>query len=540
MRISHRSFLRDENGAVVALAALAIPIMMLSIGAAVDYSRAGALKTRLQDATDAAVLTAAKAAPAMNDTDLLAATTKVFKANVSDPSAKIDSLKVSNGRRKVELTASATATNMFLCLAGLSQQSIGAFAASVTADNNYEIALVIDNSGSMASSAGGKSKMQSAKDAANKLIDTMMSSQAAANKTKFSIVPFTLTVNIGSSYANASWMDKTGQSSIHWENIDRTLDKAGSTWNPQSRFDVFKELGKTWAGCPEFRPGVWGISDDPPSASNPDSLFVPMFAPDEPGDAGEVDHDFKVNGSWLKWDYPNSYINDNPKSECKKLGSSDDEYVEAQTKICKYRDEPTVVTSNGRGPNYSCNAMPLLRLTNDTTALHKAINDMVANGNTNLLDGFTWGWRTISPNLPFADAKPYKTVDNQKIIILLTDGMNVWGGANNHNKSIYSPFGYYTNGRLTDPGKAKPTNGAEARAQMDAKTLAACDKAKTNVTIYTVGFSVPSDPIDAAGLELLKKCASSTQMAYVANDSSTIITVFEEIAKSIGGLRLTQ
>jgi Flp pilus assembly protein TadG len=351
MRISHRSFLRDENGAVVALAALAIPIMMLSIGAAVDYSRAGALKTRLQDATDAAVLTAAKAAPAMNDTDLLAATTKVFKANVSDPSAKIDSLKVSNGRRKVELTASATATNMFLGLAGLSQQSIGAFAASVTADNNYEIALVIDNSGSMASSAGGKSKMQSAKDAANKLIDTMMSSQAAANKTKFSIVPFTLTVNIGSSYANASWMDKTGQSSIHWENIDRTLDKAGSTWNPQSRFDVFKELGKTWAGCPEFRPGVWGISDDPPSASNPDSLFVPMFAPDEPGDAGEVDHDFKVNGSWLKWDYPNSYINDNPKSECKKLGSSDDEYVEAQTKICKYRDEPTVVTSNGRGPN---------------------------------------------------------------------------------------------------------------------------------------------------------------------------------------------
>jgi len=121
MRILSRSFLRDEDGAVVALAALSIPIMMLAIGAAVDYSRAGALKTRLQDASDAAVLVAAKSAPAMNDSDLLAATKKVFKANVNDPTAKIDTLKVSNGRRKVELTASAVANNMFLGFAGLAQ-----------------------------------------------------------------------------------------------------------------------------------------------------------------------------------------------------------------------------------------------------------------------------------------------------------------------------------------------------------------------------------------------------------------------------------
>jgi hypothetical protein len=32
MRILSRSFLRDEDGAVVALAALSIPIMMLAIG----------------------------------------------------------------------------------------------------------------------------------------------------------------------------------------------------------------------------------------------------------------------------------------------------------------------------------------------------------------------------------------------------------------------------------------------------------------------------------------------------------------------------
>ena len=290
------------------------------------------------------MLVAAKSAPAMNDSDLLAATRKVFKANVNDPSATIDTLKVSNGRRKVELTVSAVANNMFMGFAGLGQQSIGAFAASVTADNNYEIALVIDNSGSMASSAGGASKMQSAKDAANKLIDAMMGAQQAANKTKFSVVPFTLAVNVGSSYAYASWMDTAGMSSIHWQN----LDKANSDWKPASRFAIFAELGIGWAGCVETRPGAWALTDGSPALATPDSLFVPMFAPDEPGDAGDTS--YQPDGStW--WSYANSYLNDNPKKECKDVKSTPNEYAEAQTKLCKYQSQSSLTTSGGRGPN---------------------------------------------------------------------------------------------------------------------------------------------------------------------------------------------
>ena len=533
MRIRNRSLLADEDGAVLILFAFALPVLLLFVGAALDYSRAFALKTRLQDAADAAALVAAKSAPAMNDTELLAAANKVFKASAGDSTAYIEKITVSNGRRKIELKVAATAKNKFMSLAGLSQIPVGAFSASATTDSNYEIALVIDNSGSMASSAGGKSKMQSAQEAANKLIDTMLASQAMAAKTKFSVVPFTLSVNVGPQYAGASWMDTTGQSPIHWQN----LNKAASDWKPASRFAIFSELGVSWKGCVETRPGVWAVTDGSPATATPDSLFVPMFAPDEPGDAADFSYDWG-NGTWY---YPNSYLGDNPKKECKEIKSSAGEYVEAQTKLCKYQNQSTLTTSGGRGPNYSCNAKPLLRLTSDTTALHASVNAMTADGNTNLLEGFMWGWRTLSPNAPFTDGKPYRTVDNEKIVILLTDGMNAWSAAPNHNKSVYSSFGYYGAGRLTDAGKPNPANDAEARAQMDAKTLTACTNAKNQgITVYTVGFSVSSAPIDAAGLDLLKKCASSTQMAYVANDSSAIITVFEEIAKSIGGLRLTQ
>ncbi len=99
-------------------------------------------------------------------------------------------------------------------------------------------------------------------------------------------------------------------------------------------------------------------------------------------------------------------------------------------------------------------------------------------------------------------------------------------------------MGYYHNARLGTPA---PTTAAEARAQMDARTLQACNNAKAapnNVTVYTVGFSVSSDPIDSAGLSLLEKCASSSSMAYVANNGEAIINVFNEIARSITGLRL--
>jgi hypothetical protein len=162
---------------------------------------------------------------------------------------------------------------------------------------------------------------------------------------------------------------------------------------------------------------------------------------------------------------------------------------------------------------------------------------MAAAGNTDLLEGFMWGWRTITPNAPFADGRPYSTVNNKKIIILMTDGMNNWGSASNHNGSIYSPFGFFTNKRLDPTHQA--ANAAEARTQLDAKTLLACTNAKAQgVTIYSVGFSVPSDPIDAAGLSLLQQCATTPNLAYVANDSTSIVAVFDEIARNIGTLRL--
>jgi hypothetical protein len=162
---------------------------------------------------------------------------------------------------------------------------------------------------------------------------------------------------------------------------------------------------------------------------------------------------------------------------------------------------------------------------------------MTDNGNTNLLEGLVWGWRTLSPNEPFADGRAYTTSGNRKIIVLLTCGMNAWAEAENHNLSVYSAFGYYGKNRLGTGA----VDEATARALMDAKTKEACTNAKAaGVSVYTVGFSVSTEPIDAAGLTLLKDCATAPTMAYVANNSSQIVTVFQKIADDLGNLRLTR
>lgn len=130
----------------------------------------------------------------------------------------------------------------------------------------------------------------------------------------------------------------------------------------------------------------------------------------------------------------------------------------------------------------------------------------------------------------------------------MTDGVNSW--TNNPYSpmlSTYEAFGYYVNNRIASYGDCNnasytlATTASTYRCQMDNVTLEACANAKTaGVTIYTVGFSTRTSPIDAQGLKLLKSCASTTADFFQASDSNGIVTAFQQIAENIQGLRLTQ
>jgi len=153
--------------------------------------------------------------------------------------------------------------------------------------STYEVALALDNTGSMSISdtTTGRSKMQSEIAAARNFVTQMFTNSSSTNM-KISVVPFTTAVNVGTQNATAAWMDTRGQSSIHWENFPK-LGTAASAYQQTaeaaigSRFDMFTQVNQSWGGCVEERPQPYTLTDTAASSATPDTLFVPMFAPDE-------------------------------------------------------------------------------------------------------------------------------------------------------------------------------------------------------------------------------------------------------------------
>ncbi len=556
-------FGRNEDGNVAILFAMvSIPILGFT-GAAIDYGFATRQMTQLQAATDATALLLCQTA---SNTTNAALQTKAQDSMASYMGDKVnltvDPVVVASSPRKISLTTHARSRSYFSAFTGQANLDIAAKAqCSPPEPKTFEIALVLDTTGSMAKSSGSQSKMDAAKEAARKFVDYVKSNAAFTSDTRISIVPFSASVAVDpATYRTATWVDRLGQSSYHWTNIDKTqATAAGFT----SRLDIFDSLNKRypsydwgWAGCFETLPYPENVQDTAPSAGG--SLYVPLFAPDEPGNGADQAVEYADNAGTKFYSF-NSYLNDaTDEPGCK---SSMTTFQNAEKRACKYNKPKGVVQTSAirsfsapapaNGPNFGCTSLPLQTLTTDATVLKALVDRLTPAGATNLHEGLMWGWRTLSPNSVFASGSAYNPTKVNKVIILMTDGANSWTNNpyNNYNETMFFSMGYFKNadGSNTDarmpPAYANLSSTTTARNALDELTRQACTNAKkigTEVSIYTIGFSVPVDPIDQQGIDLLANCASAPGQAFVANDSSQLIAAFDQIAKSIGALRLTQ
>ena len=124
--------------------------------------------------------------------------------------------------------ADASMSTIFLSLTGMTGNGDGIdsmgmdiAAEVVNSSNRVELALVLDNTGSMNcgstvsgyctgnwSSPGSSSRISGLKSAANKLIDVLMTDEALAQGyVKVGVVPFEGAVNIKNSALDYSWLD---------------------------------------------------------------------------------------------------------------------------------------------------------------------------------------------------------------------------------------------------------------------------------------------------------------------------------------------
>jgi hypothetical protein len=360
--------------------------------------------------------------------------------------------------------------------------------------------------------------MTSLKSSANTLVGALFGAETTSEFVKIGLVPFTGAVNVGSGNIGASWLDSAGLSPIHAEDINVPAGK--------TLFDLFNALlNVSWGGCVRARvgPGGYDLTDEPPNPLVGETLFVPYFAPDEPGTGnGPL-------GPGLG--YQNDYLDDTSI-----LG----DVIAKQKNWLKYIGAliPVLGYNPPLGPNYNCPASSIQPLTNVKGTITSAISGMAAGGNTVIPEGIAWGWRALSPGPPFAEGAPYSDKDTMRFLILLTDGENnVGGGSNFHNKSLFSAYGFAASGHLGS------TDGSQTRQVLDAKTAALCSNVKAQgIFVYTIAFQVA----DGATRTMLQNCATppaecpGNQCYYESPSVSALETAFTNIALGINQLRVAK
>ncbi|WP_442754074.1 pilus assembly protein TadG-related protein [Methylocystis sp. JAN1] len=566
-----RDFISNEGGNAFMIFGLAFVPVMFMMGAATDYTRLTTLRAELQQGTDLATLAvASKMTDTTTNQQAQSQAQVLLNANPKLANATITNVSISADKQTFCASSQASMSSFFMKMARIANlnatvNSCANLAGGVDPNTTYEIALVLDNSGSMTNSTNGQTKLAALKTAANSFVDTMFSK--APNKISFSVVPFAGGVVAVDPTVSAnrtqSWIDTQGQNSQHWIAFGgKTAATAAGFTN---RFDIFAKLKVRnsqldWRGCFEEPAYPYNVNADSLSTSSAETLMVPYLAPDEP------------DGSSY---FQNSYMNDDGKkksssttSTCSDSASGD---WSALTHVCKYNQTASLSGSFGPSDFYGSNqfcpdnsTQAILQLNAAQSTIKSKISQLVANGNTALHTGFMWGWRTLTPSLPFSAGRAYGTQGNRKIMVFMTDGFNNWGAQTNTEVgSDYEALGYYTyngaaNKRLPDgtSGVGDATNYQTAltaaantrtsylstsRKALDQLTLEACNNAKAaGVEVFTIGFSIPTDPIDQQGLNLLQACATNTDHYFAATNASQLNAAFSQIGIGLGKLRLSQ
>lgn len=491
-----RAFESDRRGNVIILFGFTVIPVLLTIGLAIDYSRALNLKQRLGSALDAAALAIA-ATPNLTNEQIQEKAQAYFDANY--PASELGTageLTILTDEHKVTMSVTGEVDTAIMTIAGFHKMDVGASVEVTKKQRNIELVMALDNTGSMRWSG----KIGALKDASEQLVNILFGEESESDDIKIGLVPFAAAVNIGSNNLNAGWIDTNAQSSLAAEDFTPGT-------NPLTLYGQI--TNRSWNGCVRARPEPFDTQDTFPAVAAPDTLWVPYFAPDEPDFSG----------------YSNRFVSDEGYE-----GSYFD-YDARQRYTGKFAGL-TIPNWEDDGPDYNCRTPTVTPMTNVKADLLTAIDNMVSTGYTVIPTGLAWGWRLISPTEPFTEGADYDDEDTVKAMILLTDGQNdVSGGLGNHNRSRYSAYGYAQSGHLGS------VNGNEAEDTLNTKTATLCANIKAqNIRLYTITFQLNDGPIK----DLMRSCASKTSMYYDSPSNAQLQTVFEDIAKGLSELRISK
>jgi len=372
-------FKSSTNGNIAIMFGLFLIPILVGAGIALDMMRASQFRTQMNEAADSGLLAAARSKildKTLTDVQAQDIARRYFDANgVNSADIEIQTFEfiydaVSDVYR---LTVTGRIKTALMGIAGKDWVPINIISeASVAPPRALEVAMVLDNTGSMSGQ-----KINDLRDAATLLIDTIMAD--TNNEVLVGLVPFSTHVNIGMSRALEPWLAIPADSSYMQSgcSVDATAaTSAGCTEESATCYsDGFPYSCTTWQ-CPG-------------GASAPQTCAPESQPTSWQGCVGSRVHPLNIQDA----DFTATPV-------------------------------PGVLNDIGSGGDCPGEIFPM---TTDKADVLAEIAAMNASGNTYIPGGLTWGLRLISSASPFIEGDTYANIQSLsgvKAIVLMTDGAN--------------------------------------------------------------------------------------------------------------------
>lgn len=472
--------LADRRGSVMQLFAFALLPVMAASGLAVDGTRLFLVRDSVQRAVDAAGLAAGHT---LQVEDMEADARSFFDANFTNIEnvATVTNFDMTTNADNsvIDVSATVSVNTTFMRLFGFDSVSFTRTAQITRETRGMELALVMDNTGSMR----GGGKMSAAITAAHNLIEAVFGDDDVNPNLWVSLVPYTATVNIGTQHSE--WLTLQGQADIG----------TGGNYEPTA-----------WRGCVEARDGGLDETDDTPDIAP----FTPyLYADNVDNDWILTDSDGNVTGFDLAEQNSAQNNGRGPNLGC---GPPITPLVASKAVLNAAIDQMEPWHRGG------------------TT------------GNLGLVWGWralSPSWRsfwegTALNTLPLDYEEPFM----DKVVVIMTDGQNQFFDFTGHEPDDGDgPDGsdYTAYGRLGEFGFSSLN---AARAEIDDRFARTCESMKAEgIIIYAITFG--STP-NSSTQNLFRTCATKSSFFFHAPSNSELEDVFTTIGRQLSNLRISE
>ena len=502
----------SHGGNVSVIAAFAALPVLIAAGVAIDYGRLYSARNDVKAALDAAVLAGTRNLMDSGDKKAAIAVAQSYFIGNLPRYATLQNntitFSVSAAGDGIESSGNAEMKTTMMGLLNYPTMALFADAAASGSSakvgtagpaGDLEISLMLDVTGSMCDDGNGpctsSKKLDALKQAAAKLVDTVVWPDQSVYTSRVAVIPFSTRVRVAPDGTNSSTMNQ--------------LTNLGPTWS-----GYYKMCTASTGGGGSEGPGNWTCTKYTTSYYNNwkvmpcvtdrfyDSSWTFEFTDTAPGP-----------GFWLNG-HDGSRMTLGPDSSATKATSA---------LGAKKGDPATHWNYESGGTCYDvANADEVLPLTNDTTTLKSRIAGLEAYGATAGVLGTAFAWYMLSPDWKDvwtgqSQPKDYALLSQKnasgkpklrKIAILMTDGVyNTFRGWKDQDKTVLATA---------------------------AKTMCSAMKAK-GIEIYTVGFALDelSSADKATATDMLQNCGSDIAHFYQSFDIEQLQAAFKSIGNKV-------